>query len=92
MLCAHTHTLNTYKKCIYNAHNMLYTNQQRIEWQQVNISNDAHQISGVFIKNIIQSSPAELCKQIKVCVFWHNERFVLFSIVPAGIAFFFVPA
>lgn len=36
--------------------------------KQVNISNDAQQISGIFIKNIIQSSPAELCKQIKVCV------------------------
>lgn len=34
---------------------------------QVNISNDAQQISGIFIKNIIKSSPAELCKQIKVC-------------------------
>ncbi|XP_031620030.1 inactivation-no-after-potential D protein isoform X2 [Contarinia nasturtii] len=32
----------------------------------VNISNDAQQISGIFIKNIIKSSPAELCKQIKV--------------------------
>lgn len=36
---------------------------------QVNISNDAQQISGIFIKNIIKSSPAELCKQIKVRTF-----------------------
>lgn len=42
----------------------------------MNISNDDQQISGIFIKNIIPSSPAELSKQLKVngCVwilrFW----------------------
>lgn len=33
---------------------------------QVNISSDAQQISGIFIKNIIPSSPAESCKKLKV--------------------------
>lgn len=38
-------------------------------FSQVNIANDAQQISGIFIKNIIPSSPAELCRELKVIEF-----------------------